>query len=118
MKVFHFEDKQKKIGFRGIVPHDDVNCPPFLHCRLTFAYHMDLLFSDKLKAKGLPLYPDDERLAFVLKKVDEEVIKVLTAGRPQPQIFEILTNESLNFKKQKRLLKGLKFEKKGYFVVV
>lgn len=52
MKVFHFEDKRKKIGFRGIVPNNDVDCPPFLYCRLTFAYHMDLLLSDKLKEKG------------------------------------------------------------------
>lgn len=111
MRVFHFEDKRKKIGFRGVVPNNDVNCPPFLHCRLTFAYHMDLLFSDKLKARGLPHDPDDERLAFVLKKVDEEIIEVLAVCRPQPQIFETLTNESLNFKKQKRLLKGVKFEK-------
>lgn len=110
MKVFHFEDKQKKVGFRGIVPNNDVDCPPFLYCRLTFAYHMDLLFSDKLKARGLPQYPDDERSAFVLKKVDEKIIKILAYGGPQPQILEILTNESLNFKKQKRLLRGLKFE--------
>ena len=91
MRVFHFEDKRKKVGFRGIVPNNDVNC---LHCRLTFAYHMDLLFSDKLKARGLPHDPDDERLAFVLKKVDEEIIEVLAVCRPQPQIFEILTNEN------------------------
>jgi len=112
MRVFHFEDKRKEIGFRGIVPHDDVNCLPFLHCRLTFAYHMDLILLDKLKARGLPYNPDDERLDFVLKKVDEEIIKVLSAGSPHPQILEILTNESLNFKKQKRLLKGLRFDKK------
>ena len=112
MKVFHFEDKRKNMGFRGIVPNDDVDCPPFLYCRLTFAYHMDLVFSDMIKARGLPQCPADKRFAFVLKIVDEEILKLLSAGSPQPQIFELLSNESLKFKKQKRLLKGLKLEKK------
>lgn len=108
MQEFKFEDKERKVAFRGVVPHNDKNCPPLLFFRLSLAYYMEKLFSDKVKASGLRPMPEYESRMFVLKQVDDKIINVLTTSSPNPIIHEILINESLSFKKQRRLLKGLK----------
>lgn len=108
MKEFRYVDKVNNVAFRGIVPNNDKNCPPFLFFCLSHAYYLEKLFSDKVKASGLAPMPEYESRMFVLKQVDEKIESVLSSSPPNPKIHELLTNDTLNFKKQKRLLNGLK----------
>lgn len=108
MKEFRYVDKVNNVAFRGIVPNNDKNCPPFLFFRLSHTYYLEKLFSDKVKASGLAPMPEYESRMFVLKQVDEKIESVLSSSPPNPKIHELLTNDTLNFKKQKRLLNGLK----------
>jgi hypothetical protein len=60
MKEFRYVDKVNNVAFRGIVPNNDKNCPPFLFFRLSHAYYLEKLFSDKVKASGLAPMPEYE----------------------------------------------------------
>lgn len=37
MREFYFKDKSKNIAFRGIMPLNDVNCPPLDYYRFSQA---------------------------------------------------------------------------------
>ena len=100
MKEFRYVDKVNNVAFRGIVPNNDKNCPPFLFFRLSHAYYLEKLFSDKVKASGLAPMPEYESRMFVLKQVDEKIESVLSSSPPNPKIHELLANDTLNFKKQ------------------
>ena len=75
MKEFRYVDKVNNVAFRGIVPNNDKNCPPFLFFRLSHAYYLEKLFSDKVKASGLAPMPVNDNA-----KVYQKIIQKYTTS--------------------------------------
>lgn len=38
MREFNFKDQNKKVAYRGILPHNDVNCCPFDYFKDGYAF--------------------------------------------------------------------------------
>lgn len=107
MREFYFNDKKTNIAFRGIVPSNDVNCAPFDYFRF---FHAELWynnFSWMLKHKCPIEIPEHYVRQFVLKQVDELCEQLLLFTNQKPEIHKLLTDETLSYKDQNKLLKGL-----------
>lgn len=107
MQEFYFKDNKTNIAFRGFVPTTDINCLPFDYFRLGHAYNSANLFQDILKVKRLISIPDVLVRQFVLQKTDEMIVQMLSNSEPHPAIHQLLMDDTLSHKEQKRLLKDV-----------
>lgn len=107
MREFYFKDKKKNIAFRGVVPHDDINCPPYDYFRYAHAEQCFKNFSWMLKHKCPIEIPEHYVRQFVLKQVDELSEQMLSSNSQKPEIHKLLTDVNLSYKEQNDLLKGL-----------
>lgn len=107
MREFFFKDKLKNISFRGIMPSNDVNCPPFDYYRFSCAELSFKTFSERLKAQCPIDIPKDFICNFVLSQVDANINNMLLSAPLKPEIHQLLLDNSLSAKEQERLLKGV-----------
>lgn len=107
MKFFYYKDKKTDVAYRGYYPSTDINCPPFDYFRFGYAYNFANLFQDILKVKcPIPIHDDMVR-DFILAKTDELIANQLATTKPNPIIHQLLLDNSLSYKDQNKLLKGL-----------
>lgn len=107
MREFYFKDKKKNIAFCGVVPHDDINCPPYDYFRYAHAEQCFKNFSWMLKHKCPIEIPEHYVRQFVLKQVDDLNEQMLSSNSQKPEIHKLLTDVNLSYKEQNDLLKGL-----------
>ena len=107
MQDFYIKDKNKNFAIRGMVPHNDFNCPPFDYFRLGHALNVANVYEDILKVKCPFQIPQELIRQFCLQKVDEMLKEMLESSKPNPKIHELLANNSLTKKEQEKLLHGL-----------
>lgn len=85
MKEFYFMDKNKSIAFYGILPQDDINCPPLDY----FRYACALLSRDKLG------------------QIDYMITEQLRNSSANPIIHQLFIDNSLSYKQQYSILKDI-----------
>lgn len=107
MREFYFRNKDKNFAFRGIVPHNDVNCAPYDYFRYAHAELCYNNFNWMLKHKCPIDIPEYYVRQFVLKQVDDKNAQLLSSTKPKPEIHKLLTDDTLSYKDQNELLKGL-----------
>lgn len=107
MREYYIKDKHSNKVIRIIKPQDDINWPPFDFFRLGLAEMQFKLFYDKLQAKCPYKIPEKDVRTFVLDKIDELVKEKLDTTKPKLQIHQLLTEDSLSYKQQKKLLNGI-----------
>ena len=66
MREFYFKDKSKNIAVRGIMPLNDVNCPPLDYYRFSQAELSFKIFSEQVKSQCPIDIPEDFVRNFVL----------------------------------------------------
>lgn len=107
MREFYFKDKKTNIAFWGAVPSNDVNCAPFDYFRF---FHAELWYrelSRELKLKCPKESLEHIMRQFVLKQVDKLCEQLLSSTSLKPEIHMLLADETLSYKEQNKLLKGL-----------
>lgn len=107
MWEFYFKDKNKNFAFRGIVPHNDVNCAPYDYFRYMHAELRYNNFNWAQEQKCAIDVPEYYVKQFVLKQVDDLCAQLLSSTKQRPEIHRLLTDDSLSYKEQNELLKGL-----------
>jgi len=107
MQEFFFKDKNKNFAIRGLAPHNDVNCPPYDFFRLGHALNASKMYGEILKVKCPIPIPERMVQKYVLEETDAMLQEQLEKSSPNPQIHELLTNDSLSKKEQEKLLMGL-----------
>lgn len=107
MREFHIKDKNKNLAFRGIVPHNDLNCPPFDYFRLVLAHNMANQFQDIHKVKCPISIPDEIVRNFVLKQTDDMIVEKLTNSAPHPVLHQLIMDEKLSNKDRNKLMKNI-----------
>ncbi len=109
MKEFYIEDKTQNISFSGFMPSNDVDCLPFDYFRYAYAEQYFKCLSSIIKCKCQMEISEQFVRQFAIKQVDEQINTLLLSTDKKPEIHKILTNDTLSFKEQKKLLKGLHF---------
>jgi len=107
MREFYFKDEKTNIAFWGAVQSNDVNCAPFDYFRF---FHAELLYSNisrELKRKSPKEFSEYSIRQFALKQVDELCAQRLLSTSLKPEIHKLLADETLSYKEQNKLLKGL-----------
>lgn len=107
MQKFNFKDKKTNIELQGIAPSNDVNCPPFDYFRFLHAEQLYDIVRWTLKHKCPIDIPEHYVRQYVLKQVDELCEELLLSTSQKPEIHKLLTDDSLSYKEQNKLLKGL-----------
>lgn len=107
MREFYIKDKNSNVAYRGYHPSTDINCKPFDYFRIGHAYNFANLFQDILKVKSPTPIPDEVVRNFILAKTDEMITNKLATTSPNPIVHQILSDKSLSYKDQNKLLKGL-----------
>lgn len=107
MEEFYFEDKNKNISIRGMAPHNDVNCPPFDYFRLWHVQTTTSVFSDILKVKCPIAIPESIIRKFMLEETDKMIAEQFGKTTANPQLHTLLTDNTLSYKDQNKLLKDL-----------
>lgn len=106
MREFYFKDKSKNIAYRGIMPSNDVNCPPFDYYRFSQAEFSFKILSEQLRLQCPIDIPEELIRNFVQDQVDENINKMLSSSPLKPEIHQLLSDNSLSSKDQEKLLKG------------
>lgn len=107
MREFYFKDKKTNTAYRGVVPNNDVNCPPFDYFRFLHAEMCFKNFSWILSVKCPVHIPDEYVRQFVLDKTDELISDTLSKTKLKPEIHQLFTDDTLSYSQQNRLLKDL-----------
>ena len=107
MEEFFFKDKDKNISILGIAPHNNVNCQPFDYFRLGHAQTMVRVFSDVLKVKCPIPIPESMVRKFILDETDKMIAEHLSNTVAKSEIHTILTDDTLSYKEQNKLLKDV-----------
>ncbi len=107
MREFFIKDKNKNVAFRGIVPSNDVNCPPLDYFRYAHAEQCYNYLSSILKCKCPIEIPEQYMRRFAVKQVDKQLNILFSSTDQKPEIHQLLTNDDLSYKEQKKLLHGL-----------
>ena len=108
MREFYFKDKNKNVAYRGIMPHNDIDCLPFDYYRFSFAYNMANQFEDILKIKCPIVIPEHYIKKFILEEVDKMISDKLNGSAPKDEIQRLFADNSLSYKEQNKLLKDVK----------
>ena len=108
MREFYFKDKNKNFAFRGVAPNNDLNCPPFDFFKYGHALNASRLFGDVLKVKCPIPIPSEMVNKFVLEQTETMIAEMLGKSTANPKITQLLTDDSLSYKDQNKLLKDLK----------
>lgn len=107
MREFYFKDKKRDVAYRGIMPNNDVDCPPFDYFRFLYAEINAKRFAEMLEMKCPVPIPEQTVRAYVLEKIDELLDEKLSNSSPKPEIQELLEDDALSYKQQIRLIKDL-----------
>ena len=107
MRFYNIKDKRTNKSYRGISPSMDLNCQPFDYFRLGHAYNSANAFQETLRLKCPISFPDKLVRDFILKMTDEMIAEILKRSSPNPAIHLLLTEDTLSFKDQKKILKDI-----------
>lgn len=107
MREFYFKDKKSNVAYQGVVPSNDVNCDPFDYFRFLHAEIWFKNYSWMLSVKCPVPIPDQYVRQYVLDRTDELIAETLAKSEPKPELHQLLTDDSLSYKQQNKLLKGL-----------
>ena len=107
VREFYFKDKKTNAAYRGVVPHNDVDCPPFDYFRFLHAEMCFKNFSWMLSVKCPIKMPDKYVRNFVLDKTDQLIADTLSKTDLKPEIHQLLIEDNLSYSQQNKLLKGL-----------
>ena len=105
MRDFYFKDKNKNFAFRGAAPNNDINWPPFDFFKYGHALNASKMFGETLKVKCPLQIPEDMVNRFVMEQTETMIANMLVGSSANPQVHQLLTEESLSYKEQNRLLK-------------
>lgn len=107
MREFNFKDQNKKVAYRGILPHNDVNCRPLDYFKYGYALILSNIFRERLEMRGINSYSDDLVNKEALLNVEKKISEMLGNSTRNKNLFDLLSNEELSYKEQTRLLKGM-----------
>lgn len=107
MKEFYLKDKNRNIAFCGIVPNNDIDCPPFDYFRYAHALNVKKLFEEILKIKCPNQIPEEMINKYVLEQTDSMIAERLSNSSSNPKIHQIFIDNSLSCKQQNKLLKDV-----------
>lgn len=107
MREFFFHDKSKGVSFRGIIPFNDVDCPPFDYYRFSHAELVYMTFLEKVKTQCPIDIPEKVIRGYVMSQVDENIKNMLLSTSLKPEIHRLLSDDDLSSKDQEKLLKGI-----------
>lgn len=107
MREFYFKNKGNNKAYRGVMPNNDMNCPPFDYFRLLHAEICAKNFAWQLSVKCPIPIPETQVTQFVLERVDEQIASILSKTTPNPGIHQLFSDDSLNYKQQNKLLKDI-----------
>ena len=107
MREFYIKDNAHNIAYRGVKPTHEMNCLPLDFCMYTHAEIMFGIHDDILKQTCPILIPEYVVRKFVLEKVEEQIATMLASTVLKPEIQALFSDNSLSFKEQAKLLKGM-----------
>lgn len=107
MREFYFKDKNKNFAFRGVAPNNDVNWPPFDFFKYGHALNASKMFADVLKVKCPIAIPKEMVNTFVLEQTEAMIADMLEKSTANPKITQLLSDDTLSYKDQNKLLKDL-----------
>lgn len=106
MRLFYIKDKNTNVAVRGFKATTEINCFPFDYFRFGHAHFYATWLRDIFLHSPLSIHDDLVR-KFALQETDEMISQILSKSEPLPAIQRLLTDESISYKKQQKLLKGL-----------
>lgn len=107
MREFYFEDQNKKVAYRGVLPHDDVNCCPLDYFKYGWALFLSNIYIKQMEMKGINSNSYDLINEKVIKNVEKQFSEMLGNSYRNNNLLELLSNDGLSYKEQNRLLKGM-----------
>ena len=107
MRGFYIKDKVKNIAYRGVESTTEINCPPLDFFKYPQAEIMFGIYNETLKYSCPFQIPEYVVRNYVLGKVEEQISTMLSSTFLKSEIQALLSDNSLSFKKQKKLLKGM-----------
>lgn len=107
MREFYFKDKERNIAYRGVIPNNDIDWPPFDYFRFLHAEMWFKNYSWILSVKCPVYIPEQSVRNYVLERTDELINNILSKTTPKPEIHQLLTDKNLSYKQQNKLLKDL-----------
>ena len=107
MREFYFKDKNTNVAYRGIMPHNDIDCLPFDYYRISFAYNMANQVEDILKIKCPIVIPEHYIKKIILEETDKMIADKLKGSAPKYAIHQLFKNDTLSYKQQNKLLKNI-----------
>ena len=90
-----------------MAPHNDVDCRPLDYFRVGHAETTALAYYEYLKYKSPIPVPLAMVRRFMLAETDKMIADKLAETSPNPKIHQLLTDETLSYRQQNQLLKGL-----------
>lgn len=106
MREFYLKDKKQNFAIRGVMPHNDVNWPPFDFFRYGNALNFSNIFKDSLRGNSSIEIPDKMIKTFVLGKVDDLISDILDKTTHNDNLWKLLSIDELSYKEQNALLKN------------
>ena len=107
MREFYFEDQNKKVAYRGVLPHDDVNCRPLDYFKYGCALFLSNKYRKQMEMKGINFYSDDLINKVAIQNIDKQISEMLGNSNRNDNLLKLLSNDGLSYKEQNRLLKGM-----------
>ena len=95
MREFNFKDQNKKVAYRGILPHNDVNCRPLDYFKYGYALILSNIFRERLEMRGINSYSDDLVNKEALLNVEKKISEMLGNSTRNKNLFDLLSNEEL-----------------------
>lgn len=88
MREFYFKDKKTNAAYRGVVPHNDVDCPPFDYFRFLHAEMCFKNFSWMLSVKcPIKMPKDAQELGYLLDIYHEETYPEKFNEKKKPVVY-------------------------------
>ena len=115
MREFYFEDQNKKVAYRGVLPHDDVNCRPLDYFKYGCALFLSNKYRKQMEMKGINFYSDDLINKVAIQNIDKQISEMLGNSNRNDNLLKLLSNDGLPYKEQNRLLKGMVLTSKNYY---
>ena len=107
MREFEFRDIDRNVAYRGVIPCNDLNCPPFEFFRMLHAEIWFKNYTWLLSIKCPVHIPEKYVRRYALEQTDLLISETLSRSTRNVEIFQLLNDDSLSWKQQEKLLRGV-----------
>ena len=109
MHKFYIKNLINNTAYRSLMPTCEIDCPPLDFYKYSHAENLFEICNENLKYTCSIQIPECVVRDFVLSKVEEQIYTMLSSTTLKPVIYDLLSDDSLTFKKQEKLLNGMIF---------